>query len=116
MINHTEFYIRGADNVVTLNLREDGANIAPGSWSRLEIWIGDLEIERTENANGVNLSVAGVLTITPAKLTEDDSVLVVGELYRVLVCLVDPSNTDGVWFGGDDSDDKMWFLISEKKT
>lgn len=109
-------FVKGSDNVVTLNLQEDGANVAPGSWSRLEVWIGDVEIQRASDADGVALSVGGVLTIIPAKLTEDLSALLVGELYPVRVLLVDSSNTDGVEFGGVDSADKMWFLVDQIKS
>lgn len=113
MGNVTEHFIKGSDNQIKLILTEDGSAIS-GAWTRLEVWIGDLEIERTTDENGIALNTStGELTITPADLTEDLSSLVVNRLYRVLIVLVDATNDDGALFGGNDSTDRLYFLVSE---
>lgn len=107
-----EFFLRGTDNQISITLTENDVAIS-GAWTRLEIWIGSLEIERNVDGNGVALNTStGVLTITPADLTEDLSSLVDGQEYDVLVRVVDSGNDDGAVFGGEDSDARLIFKVS----
>lgn len=109
-----EHFIKGSDNQISLTLTEDGDAIA-GQWTSLEIWIGDLQIQRAADGDGVALNTStGVLTITPADLSEDLSSLVVGETYRVQIVVTDAVNDDGALFGGNDSPEWLEFQISQK--
>lgn len=109
----TEHFIKGSDNQIVLTLIEDDAAIS-GAWTQLDIWIGDVHIQRAVDGNGVALDPAtGVLTITPADLIEDLSELQPGTKRRVQIVVTDATNDDGVVFGGGGSDELL-FLISEK--
>lgn len=110
-MNLTEHFIKGSDNAIKLTLTEDGSALS-GSWARLEVWIGSLEIQRTSESNGIAFS-AGVLSITPADLTEDLSTLIAGRLYRMQVVVANAGGDEFV-FGGNDSANKVYFEISDK--
>lgn len=108
-----EHFIKGSENRVVLTLTEDGVAIS-GAWTQLDIFIGDLQITRLVDGDGVSLDpVTGILTIIPADLTEDLSALLAGSRHRVQIVVTDATNDDGAVFGGDDSD-QLTFFISEK--
>ena len=119
-MNITEYLIKSSDNVITLVLEENDAAIT-GTWSTLRIHICDprdletavVTITRTTNTGGVALS-SGTLTIRPRSLTEDLSALVNGRLYRVFIKVADSTtNITGAYFGEGDSEDRLYFLVSD---
>lgn len=114
----TEHFIKGSNNVITVTLKEDGSAIT-GSWSALNIHFCSpndlstavLTITRTSNSSGIALS-NGVLTINPANLSETLTSLVVGRLYRIIVKVTDATtNTTGAYFGEEDGDERLYFLV-----
>lgn len=107
----TEDFIKGADNQIVLTLTEDDEAISV-AWTRLDIWIGELQITRLADGDGVALDPAtGILTIRPGDLTEDLSSLVAGSLHRVQIVVTDAANDDGAVFGVSNP---LLFLIADK--
>lgn len=116
-MNITEHFIIGSDNEITLTLTEDGTAIS-GAWTGLDIYIGSpavVTITRTSDGGGVALNTStGVLTIRVGDLTEDLSALVSGRLYPIWVKLTTATHDDGVDFGGPDSSDQLFFLVTSR--
>ena len=118
MANLTEYFIKGSDNGVVVTLTEDSSAISTTATEinvvMYKAWSAQpaLTITRTTfPENGVAFN-SGVLTITPGDLTEDTSVLTDGHVYRVVITVESAGETNGVVYGGDDSSDKLWFLVS----
>lgn len=118
MSSITETFIKGSDNQIVLKLTENGVGIA-GAWSSLSIFIGYptaiVTITRTADGNGVALNTStGDLTLTPGKLTESLAALIGGSLHRVWVKVVSTANPNGVDFGANDSDAKLYFEVQDR--
>lgn len=108
----TDYFVKGSENEITLNLKEDGVLIS-GPWTAVDIYIGNdgFVINRTSNASGINLT-NGVLRITPALLSESLTILIAGALLQVWVRVKTAAQPNGVYFGADDSG-PFYFLISD---
>lgn len=112
-----EQLIRDSDNLIKLQLTEDGAAIS-GAWTGLDITFGGVTITRTADGDGVTLSTAtGILSISPGdlKTTEKSAIdlLQVGNSYRAQIVVTSTLNDDGVVFGGQGST-AILFAISDK--
>lgn len=112
-----EQLIRHSDVQIRLQLTEDGLPTF-GAWDSLEIYIGDVLIERAADGDGVELSTAtGILVITPANLTALEKTaldaLNYHALYRVRIVVFSTLNDDGVVFGGSGST-HILFKISDR--
>ena len=108
LIDH---FIKGSNNIISLSLQEDNEDIASVP-TGIDIFIGDVQITRSPDGNGVTYT-AGVVDINPGLLTEDLTSLVAGNQYRVYVTITTAQDVQGVVFGGDDSDDKLYFNVSD---
>jgi hypothetical protein len=112
-----EHFIRDSDNQIKLTLTEDGSPIS-GAWTELDIWIGDVQIHRTSDGEGVSLSTTtGLLTLTPADLAAGElaaiALLSVMSVQRVQIVVKSALNDDGAVFGGT-SADSIYFKITDK--
>lgn len=111
-----EQLIRGSDVQIKLTLTEDGLPIS-GAWDSIEIYIGDVLIERNADGDGVSLSTStGVLILTPADLTTLEKTALDAlnfQLYPVRIVVVSTLNDDGVVFGGNGST-RILFNISDR--
>ena len=103
-------FIKGSDNVVQVTLTEDDAAITT-TWTQLKIYVGAVTITRTANGDGVSLT-SGVLQITPAELSESLATLT-NDKHRVLIRLRDSGNPNGVYFAADDSDEHLYFNVTD---
>ena len=112
-----ENFVRGSDNQIKLTLTEDGEAIT-GNWDELDIWIGDNQIHRDVDGDGVSLSTTtGLLIIIPEELTAAE-IFALDQLsskqsYRVQIIIKSALNTNGAVFGGSGSD-RIFFTISDK--
>ena len=114
-----EQLIRNSDNQVKLVLTEDGIPIS-GAWSELDIWIGDVQINRTADGDGVELNTStGILTLTPADLLPAE-LSAIAELstyrrHKVEIVVTSTLNDEGVVFGGGiGADMNIYFQVSDK--
>lgn len=111
-----ERFIRGSDNQIKLALTEDG-ELVDGAWTGLEIHFGGVVLERAASGDGVELSEAGVLVITPANLLPDEitaiDALPVGTYPKVRIVVTSALNDDGAVFGGPGST-SIIFHINDK--
>ena len=118
MGNITERLIKGSDNIISLTLTEDGSAIASTATEIvIKLYQGHglqsaLTITRTPTGDGITF-VSGLLEITPSDLTEDLSVLVHGRVYRAIITVKTVGEPDGVVFGGADSENKIYFHITQ---
>lgn len=117
MTNLTDYLIKNSENAITLTLTEDSSaiGVSPTEIS-ISLYKGysstrALEITRSPTGDGVAYS-SGVVTITPVDLTEDLSTLIDGQLYRAVFLIKTSSQPDGVVFGGNDSANKIWLMVS----
>lgn len=104
-----ERFIKGSHNTIKITLSEDGAAI-DASLTQITISFGDVTITRTPTGSGVEF-LSGVLTITPALLTEDLSSLESEQVHPVVIETQDSSNPNGVVWAGIDSGNELRFLI-----
>ena len=118
-MNLSEYFIKDSDNQVIVTLTEDDVAISTTPTEvnivMYKAWSAQpaLTITRTSFPdNGVNYA-SGVVTITPRSLSEDLSVLTGGHVYRVVITVKSVAETSGVNYGAGDSDDKLWFLVSD---
>lgn len=109
-------FIKGSDNIISKVLTEDeeAINVA---WTEIEIaFIGQgvtqALITRTSDGDGISFA-SGVLEITPGALTEDLSALAVGRIYNVVATVKTASDIYGVSYGREDSDNKLYMMVSE---
>ncbi len=111
-MNITEDLVIGSHNEIVLTLTEDAAAIQV-SPTEISIDIGGLvTITRTPTGDGI-VYAAGVITITPALLTEDLSALRKGKLYPVKIKLKAASDPSGVVYGAGDSTGRLHFLMDD---
>ena len=114
----SEKLIKGSENAVSITLTENGTAI---SVSSTEIVISlfrpydetraVLTITRSPTGFGVAYT-DGVITLTPADLSEDLGVLKNGRVYRAKITIKTATQTDGVVYGGNDSDAIIYFVVS----
>ncbi len=112
MPNVTKAFVKDADNVVELDLTENGSPLT-NTPTEIKLEIGSvITITRTPTGTGIAFDTGtGRLTVTPADLTEDLSGLVVGTLHKVRVLFTDSTNTNGVAYGAGDSAGRVFFKI-----
>lgn len=112
----TEHFVKGSDNVITLDLYEGEAKLS-GAWSQLDIYIGDPALVTiTRNADGVNgvNFLDGRLQINPSKLSETLTPLIAGTTYPVVIRVRDLlTHTTGAYFGAKDSRRGLLFEVSD---
>jgi len=118
MPNQTDSFIKGSNNIITMTLTEDGSPIG-SSPTQIDIDFLDvltgaviLNITRSPTGTGITFS-GGVLEIEPGLMGEPLTELVAGELYRIIITIITASEVQGVIYGGDDSDAKQFFLVSD---
>lgn len=116
-MNITEAFIKGSNNLITLTLTEDDVPIST-DWTELAILIYNPHtgilvstITRTSSSDGVIFS-GGILTINPGLMTELLTELVAERLYRVKIRIKDAGHQVGVWFGDEDSKDRLYFIVT----
>ena len=112
-MNQTDYFIRDSDNILSMTLTEDGDAILVTP-TEIDIIFGDsvVVINRTPDGNGIAYS-GGVLEITPSGLTEDLSDLIAGHLYKMKFVIKTNEDLAGVVYGGNDSVNKQFFLVSD---
>lgn len=116
-MNRTEHWIKGSDNAITLYLLEDDDPIL-GVWNELRIAIGDpvlVAITRLGDGDGISFA-GGTLSIQPGALTaqeilDTNAALRDDRVERVSIRIKSSTDINGVHFGEDDSDDRLYFHI-----
>lgn len=109
MATQVERFLKGTNNLVKLQLLEDGQPVDISVATQVDINIGGFLITRTSSVDGVDFS-DGNLTINPAQLTEDLSSLP-NQWLPTAITIYDIQNTDGARFGGADSDPRLMFSV-----
>lgn len=111
-----EHFLRGSNNILVVNLLEDGSQY-PNGYSNLYVkFLGTtVTLTRTSNQNGITF-IDGTLTINPADLLAQeitDLAALNSDMYQVTIEIEDPINGAGVFFGEGDTSDKLYFIVRD---
>lgn len=112
MATQAEPFLRGTNNLVELVLTEDGSPVPNLQLAtQIDVNIGGLVLTRNGSGQGVDYSQGqGLVVLNPGEIPEDLTDLPIGWLPATIT-VFDPTNVQGVRFGGIDSDPRLYFSV-----